>query len=597
MKLPLDFFDHLRNVISVSDIVGQKVSLTKKGSEHSGLCPFHNEKTPSFTVNDAKRFYHCFGCGAHGDIIKFTAEINGLSYSEAAKKLALDHGIDLPKISKQQQEQYAESDKIYDILNLAAEFFRNNLNSEVINYLEKRNIKKETIDQYLIGYAPGKKTLEEFFKTKSISWRDLIKAGLMGKRDSGEVYEIFNNRIIYPIKNIYNKVVGFGGRSLGNIMPKYINSPETLVFKKSELMYGENIANSFAYKDNFSIIVEGYMDVIALHQAGFKHAVASLGTAVTENHIKKLWRCCNNIIMCLDGDDAGTRATEKVVNMTLPYITPEKTISFIKLPYKYDPDDYIQKYGKDNFDNLLKNPIRLSETIWQKEFDNITDKSPETKALLEKKLMDYCALIKNSSLQSSFKYYFKNMIWENLVKKDYSNNQNKQINKKIGDKIKTLDKYTELEFLEYSLMYFILDSINIIANEEHHIKFTINELNEFYDWLIESYNVVYNTKNTAIKHSLMSNIKNSRFYNTYMLVLGFGDAYLKSNCHFNGNLDKRFSYDWLCKKHHLALLKQEYLELSKCDSNKEKLMYYLKEIQKISLELEKSNNDIADNQF
>lgn len=232
MRIPLQFYDSLRNVIHLSDVVKAKVNLTRKGGEYSGLCPFHPEKTPSFTVSDAKKFYHCFGCGAHGDAIKFTCETFGLSYQDAAIKLAGDYGIELPKLTKEQERIYEESDEIYNILELALEFFKSSHTSQSLNYLNHRGIDSKVINSFSIGFAPSGGKLQQFFESKSIPLKNLVKAGLAGKRDDGKIYEIFHDRIMFPIKNIYNKIIGFGGRVLGDGLPKYINSPETLVFKK-----------------------------------------------------------------------------------------------------------------------------------------------------------------------------------------------------------------------------------------------------------------------------------------------------------------------------------------------------------------------------
>jgi len=279
MRIPLEFYSQLRDIIRISDIVRLRIILTKKGNEYIGICPFHTEKTPSFTVNDSKKFYHCFGCNAHGDVIKFISENSGISYKDAAINLANDNGITLPSISSVQEKHYEELDYIHNILDLAAQFFISQLNDNVIKYLTIRGISSKTIQEFSLGFAPRGSELKNFFEQKSMTLKDLLKAGLVGKKEDGKIYEIFNKRIIFPIKNVYNKIVGFGGRSINDSnTPKYINSPETLIFKKGEIMYGENIATSYSYKDNFLIIVEGYMDVIALHQAGFKHAVASLGT-------------------------------------------------------------------------------------------------------------------------------------------------------------------------------------------------------------------------------------------------------------------------------------------------------------------------------
>ncbi|MEM6338321.1 MAG: DNA primase, partial [Pseudomonadota bacterium] len=444
MRIPLEFYNHLRNTIRISDVVRQRLVLTRKGNEHLGLCPFHDEKTPSFTVNDSKKFYHCFGCSAHGDVIRFVSETNGISYKEAAIKIANDNGIELPKMSAAQEQKYEEADQIYNILSLATEFFQKNINKNTVEYLKTRGVTSNSIEKFSIGFAPGGGLLEKFFQQKSIPLKDLLKSGLFGKKEDGRIYEVFNKRIMFPIRNVYNKIVGFGGRATGDTMPKYINSPETMVFKKSEIMYGENVATGQSYKDNYSIIVEGYMDVIALHQAGFKQAVASLGTSVTENHIKKLWRSADEVIACLDGDSAGVRASGRLINMVLPQISADKIMSFIEIPKGVDPDDLIKNKGANAFESLLDRRIGLSEMIWKMEFNGKSFRTAESKSLLEKKLNEYSFQIQDDSLKVNFRRYFKDMILNNLIRKKgkktlVSGNSSKLFDSK---------KYSEIEYME-----------------------------------------------------------------------------------------------------------------------------------------------------
>jgi len=592
MRIPLEFYNQLREVIRTSDIVRQRVVLTKKGGEYLGRCPFHEEKTPSFTVNDAKRFYHCFGCSAHGDVIRFVSETGGISYKEAAIKLANDNGIELPKMSAQQEQHYEESDQVYKILELAAQFFASNLNNDHNVYLKKRGLSEESIKTFNIGYAPGSGLLEKFFKKKSISLKDLLKAGLVGRKDDGRIYEVFNKRIMFPIKNIYNKVVGFGGRALGDAMPKYINSPETLVFKKGETMYGENIATGHAYKSNYSIVVEGYMDVIVMHQAGFNQAVASLGTAVTDKHLQKLWRSGDEIITCLDGDNAGMRASAKLTQMSLEHITANKSMSFIELPKGLDPDDLIKASGSKAMSKLLDSRIGLSEMIWKNESKGKLFKTPEARASLEQKLDEYCDEIKDQKLKTNFKRFFKETIWNRLIKKSPKNQQ-----QKIGKEILEAQKYSEIEYLEYAICAFMLKYPEIIRNETIqdsllNLSLTKANLHDFKDWILETIDARESSAHELITH----NVKNTGFYDTY-LVLSTSDILfldLKSN---QNDIDQCQVFEWLRKKHYLLLLKLEYIEILKdrADETQTKAASYLEEIQKISKELNQLSENFIDN--
>ena len=580
MIIPLEFYTHLRDTIRISDIVKQRLVLSRKGNEYLGICPFHDEKTPSFTVNDAKRFYHCFGCSAHGDVIKFVSETTGISYKEAAIKIANDNGIELPKMSAVQEQKYEEADQIYNILNLATEFFQNNIDNPTIEYLKKRGVKLNSIKSFSIGFAPGGGLLEKFFREKSIPLKDLLKSGLFGKKEDGRIYEVFSKRIMFPIYNVYNKVVGFGGRALGDAMPKYINSPETLVFKKSEVMYGENVATSQSYKDNYSIIVEGYMDVIALHQAGFKQAVASLGTSVTEKHIQKLWRSADEVIACLDGDNAGIRASGRLINMVLPQVSASKVVSFIEIPKGIDPDDLIKDKGANAFKALLDRRIGLSEMIWKLEFNGKSFRTAESKALLEKKLNEYSSQIQDNSLKGNFRRYFKDMIWNNLIRKK-SNKESA-----LGNSEKLFDpkKYSEIEYMENAICSFILKFPNLMRNLDYDIQLQDADLEEFKNWIIDLVK-----EHEYVDIGLIADkVKNTRFYDSF-LVLSSSDILFLDYAFINDeNAERERVFEWLHKKHYLLLLKKEYVNVlnSSTYDEQSKTMSYLEEIRRVTKELD-----------
>ncbi len=415
----LSFFEQLRSKLDIVNIVGQKVVLKRKGKEFLGLCPFHSEHTPSFTVNSIKQFYHCFGCGAHGDLIKFVSSQSALSYNEAAIKLAQDNGIEIPKYNKEEEQEEKEQELIYEINKLAANFFQQHLNTETTQYLQNRGVDKNITKNFGVGYAP-KSGLQKFLESNKIALINISKAGLVAKGDTG-FYEVFRDRIIFPIYNIYSKIIGFGGRSVGDVQPKYLNSPETLVFKKNESFYGENIAISASYKSGNIILVEGYMDVIAMHNHGYTNTLASLGTAVTEKHINKLWRYTNEIILCLDGDEAGKKATKKTIELSLPMINENKMISVIRLPMDMDPDDTINRFGKNFIDNLLDKKKTVSQIIWELETDSKNFTTAESKYQLEQKLYKYCELLKDKVLKRHYLTFFRSKIWE-LVKKRDANN-------------------------------------------------------------------------------------------------------------------------------------------------------------------------------
>ncbi|MCP5362387.1 MAG: DNA primase [Rickettsiaceae bacterium] len=589
MIIPVEFYNYLRSQLRASDIVKQKVALTRKGNEYLGICPFHSEKTPSFTVNDAKRFYHCFGCGAHGDIIKFVAETTGLSYKEAAIKIAQENSIDLPKMTAAQKEEYDEAEQIYNVLELASAYFTDQINAVVEEYLLARGIDKNITDQFSIGYAPGKGLLIKHFEAKSIPLKILLNSGLVGKKEDGKIYEIFNNRIIFPIRNTYNRIVGFGGRALGDSMPKYINSPETLVFKKSDTMYGENIAISAAYKKNYSIVVEGYMDVIALHKVGINEAVASLGTSVTEKHLQKLWRSGEEIIICLDGDSAGQRASRRVIDIALPMVAHDKKISFIMLPGSKDPDEVIKSEGSEFFNRLLVERINLSEAIWLNEYKGKNFSSAESRAVLENQLEAVCLQMKDKVLLANFRRYFKDQLWQNLYSKKGVSKELKKNNKTYirnnGEK-----EYTEIEIIELSLCSFIIKFPNLlkIARIKEFVSdltLLCPDLNEFKEWYIsqiDKYDDINENKTKGLAEK-------TGFYSIFLVLSDPKKIFLDSIFIEKNKANCELIFDFLTKKYYLLSLKQEYINI--INSNKEevrlKASSYLKEIQKTHDQLNK----------
>jgi DNA primase len=382
MYLTSHFFEHLRDQISISDVIRQKINLTKRGQEYTGLCPFHSEKTPSFTVNDIKKFYHCFGCGAHGDVIRFVAETSGMAYQEAAIKLAENNGIVVPQPTAAQAKIYEETEEVLRVLAIANQFFVSQLTKQAKDYLYERKITDSEIKEYCIGYVPAGSGLQKYLEGKKIPLKTMYSAGLVGKSESGDIYSIFKNRITFPIKNIYGKIIAFGGRIIGDGHPKYLNSPETMVFKKSDTLYGENIANGAAYHKKRIIVVEGYLDVIAMHSIGFVETVATLGTAITSQHLLKLWKISDEIIFCMDGDDAGIRAMQKVIFTLLPLIKNQNKASFVMLPKGLDPDEVARGYGKTYLEGIINARLAVSEMIWHLETDRKKFTSAESKSCL-----------------------------------------------------------------------------------------------------------------------------------------------------------------------------------------------------------------------
>jgi DNA primase len=436
-------YDLIKNRVQISDIVRAKVELKKRGNDYIGLCPFHSEKTPSFTVNNLKRFFYCFGCHNGGDVISFVSQTTGLSYREAALKLANDYRIEIPSSAALKQE-LDEFDQIHSVLELSLEFYKNSLTPEAISYLNKRGINQALIDKFQIGYAPGNNLLRKYLEAKKIPLLMLDKAGLMAKKE-GSIYEVFRERVIFPIRNNHNKLIAFGGRTLKDIQPKYLNSPETLLFKKNESLYGENFAYTHCYKNNRAILVEGYIDLIKMHSSGFVETVATLGTAVNEKHLDKLWSVADEIIMCLDGDQAGLRASQRVVELALPKVKANKYISFVMLPKSYDPDDVLKEKGAGYMESLIQKRLGLSKMIWMLETADSSFYSAELIAKLELKLNGYVQHIKDNLVAKSYKRFFNDQLW--LLTKT-----KKQKNVKIANLPQQLEHNNLLELALIALL-------------------------------------------------------------------------------------------------------------------------------------------------
>lgn len=582
MKIPLEFYELLRNRINISDVIKQKVSLTRKAGEYIGLCPFHPEKTPSFTVNDSKKFYHCFGCNAHGDVIKFTSTLDGLHYKDSAIKLANNFGIEIPKLTKQQERLYEEYEQLSNILSLATEFFQSQLSKESIDYLQSRGIDKKSIEDFNIGYSPSGKLLK-FFEKKSIPPITLANAGLIGKREDGSIYEVFHNRVMFPIKNVYSKIVGFGGRTLCNGLPKYLNSPETILFKKGEILYGEDNALSAARRKNYVILVEGYIDVITLHKAGFYETVGALGTAVREKHLSKLWNACDEIICCMDGDLAGLQASKKIINTALPLVSSKQQISFVMLPQNCDPDDVINKYGSSYFQSLLDNKINLSKMIWHVSSNGKRFDTAESRSGLESKLEEHCNKLNDHILKKNYKQFFRDQLWANI-----KNNRKKTSTTHFhSTNIMPETNYSEIEVSKRALFAWALKFPNILNKEEVknqllNLSFTEPNLTQLRDLIIEQVSSI----NEITANDIQELVKKTGLYSTFLLISSSDILFLDI---INiKNITTLEIWDFLYKKYYLSILKQEYATILDNGASESfaKAGLYHQEILKISQELQ-----------
>ena len=420
------FLDELRARVGLVSVIGKRVALKRAGREHAGLCPFHNEKTPSFTVNEEKGFYHCFGCGAHGSVFDFVMETENLSFPEAVERLAAEAGMEVPQDSPEERARSERAKGLYDVLEAAALYFEKQLRmpegKRALQYLLERGLTEETVKTYRLGFAPdGRGALKAALTKDGAPDGKLLEAGLVVQPDDADraPYDRFRGRVMFPILDGRGRVIAFGGRILdadpNSNAPKYLNSPETPVFQKGRLLYGLYQARAHA-RDDPVVIVEGYTDVLALQQAGFRTAVAPLGTALTEDQIKLVWRFSREPILCFDGDNAGERAASRAAERALPILNAGRTLRFAFLPAGQDPDSLIRTRGPDAMGDLLKRAVPLSEVIWRMERAGKPLNDPDDRAWIEKKLKDQAFKIADETVRGHYLSTFKDRLWQEMRK-------------------------------------------------------------------------------------------------------------------------------------------------------------------------------------
>lgn len=489
------FCDELRAKISIADVVGQKVKLTRKGREYTGLCPFHNEKTPSFTVNEAKGFYHCFGCGAHGDIIKFEMDANGLTFIDAVEKLGHKVGMHLPQLTHESKEQVEKRNSAYDIMEMAAKFFEKNLRlsggQEALNYLYARGFDDAIITKFRLGYAPNNNGLKAQLASKGVSEQEMAELGLLTIPEGRRPHDFFRNRVMIPIIDKRGKVIAFGGRVMDGSQPKYLNSPETPVFNKRRVLYNLNNARDAGYDAKSLIICEGYMDVIAMDKYGINYAVAPLGTALTEDQIAEAWKVVPEPICCFDGDSAGIRAAIRSVDRVLPILKPGYSLKYAFLPDKQDPDEFLKAHGREEFLKVVNDTTPLKDLLWKKNVDGQALNTPEQKALLEKNIKDEVAKIADETVRGYYVQDMKNKIYHEIGRGawqpregSYKNRKSEKAAVSLASSIRTnLDDLVA----EYVISALICYPQLIEEYEEKLLDFEIKspKLHSLYDALLE----------------------------------------------------------------------------------------------------------------
>lgn len=414
MSFPPSFLDEIRNRVSLVALIGKRVRLVRKGREHMGLCPFHNEKSPSFSVNEDKGFYHCFGCGAHGDVITFEMQTAHLSFPEAVERLAAEAGLAVPVQAPEEREKAKRAASLYDAMEAACAFYEKELHGPGghvgFDYLKRRGLDDGTLGRFRLGWSPdGRTALKAALKAAGVPEALSVEAGLLiAPEGGGDTYDRFRGRVMFPITDRRGRVIAFGGRILSDGQPKYLNSPDTPLFHKGSVLYGLAQAREPAAKAGTIIVCEGYMDVIALHRAGFAHAVAPLGTALTEAQIELLWRMAAEPIICLDGDAAGQRAAAKAAERALPLLKPGLSLRFATVPAPEDPDSLIKARGPAAMREVLDRAEPLFEVLWRLALANHAVDTPERRAALEHDLMvEQAGRIADQNVREQYRHAFR----------------------------------------------------------------------------------------------------------------------------------------------------------------------------------------------
>ena len=398
-----NFTDELRTRLSIVDVVSKRVPLTKKGQNYWGCCPFHNEKTPSFSVNEDKGFYHCFGCGEHGDIISFTMKSENIGFVDAIKELAEMAGLKLPEFKPRDPAIVQREESYFDITERAAAEYQKQLftpaGAVALEYIRGRGFTDEMIKKYRLGYAPKNNLIaNKFVNTKQDV---LIGTGLCRRGDYG-MYDFFRDKLMFPIFSARGQVVAFSGRSLDGSEPKYINTADTEIFHKRKTIFGFNFARDSIHRNNRTIIVEGQIDAIQMQCHGFPETVAPLGTALTEDHLAILCKANRNIVFCFDGDTAGQKAATRAANLILPFIRDNSDIKFAFVTGGKDPDEILKKSGKDAMDTIINNATGLTDFIWDIANKNYIVSTPGGRAQAEKFLKSQTDKITDISLRAEY---------------------------------------------------------------------------------------------------------------------------------------------------------------------------------------------------
>jgi len=499
MKYPKEYLDEIKLRLKVSQVVSKTVKLKKRGKEFVGLSPFSNEKTPSFTVNDEKGFYHCFSSAEHGNIFDFLMKTKNYKFGESVRELASDAGMQPYRFTKQDEAKQNRW-KIYNeilekYVNFCYEELVSNKYPEVLEYLKKRKITQKEISFFKIGYASNKKDFYEQLQ-KDYNEQEIIASGIYYLDENRKIYvDRFRNRIIFPVKNINGSTFALGGRALSKTtFAKYINSPETEFYKKGNNLYNINSARESRNNSEEVYIVEGYMDVVNLHKFGIKNVVANLGTAMTERQLDLIWKFFKKPIICLDGDSSGQKAALRAAERLFPLIKADYNIYFLTLPENLDPDSFINQKGKESFLKFVETKIEIQNFIWDSYFQNVDNNSPHALTLFEKKIKSLCKDVKDRTLAKYFLDDFTSKINNLTPNINFRKNNFFKFRKNSNPLQKTKDihkqrsKFEEVELKEFSILFLAINNLDLFRKKIElisEINFSNNIMNEFKKRLIE----------------------------------------------------------------------------------------------------------------
>jgi len=507
MKYPKEYLEEIKQRLKVSQVVGKSVKLKKRGKEFIGLSPFSNEKTPSFTVNDEKGFYHCFSSAEHGNIFDFLMKTKSYRFGEAVRALAADAGMQPYRFTKQDEERESRW-KVYNSIlekytNFCYEEIFLNKSSEILKYLKSRKLTEKEIRDFKIGYSPLNNNfyerLKDEFDEKKINFSGIYYFD----EKKNKYIDRFQNRIIFPVKNLNGSVFALGGRATSKTtFAKYINSPETEFFKKGNNLYNIDSAKKFTNRDDNIYIVEGYMDVVNLHKFGIKNVVANLGTAMTERQIDLIWRFFKNPIICLDGDSSGRKAALRAAEKLFPLIKPDFNIYFLTLPENLDPDTYINEKGKESFLKFTESKVEIKNFIWDSYYSEVDRNSPNSLSIFEKKIKSICNEIKDKTLAKYFLDHYIKKIDE--LTPYLKNKKNRFFNikkpeiplKKTKDVINNRNKFTEIELKEFSLLFLVINNLGIFRKNIE----LISEVN------------FHNSNFNELKKKIINNLLSEKFF-------------------------------------------------------------------------------------